>query len=216
MQANRSYVFFAIDRDLGDGDGPIEREVVADGPRREAIDEAFLHWCRNDLILKEFSIPNLSSLYRHAHACGLWNLRRSHIRHALDRIIEHAGECRPSGNAVIRAIEISCRFDQDGRYVVPQKKVIIEHHTITTAPNPNRKPIQPTEPTPHVTPTKQTNATSQEPNSNREAKRLEIDVTPTKQTPDTVSNREKVTVFEAPPITTLTAAAIQNMLLGRS
>ena len=189
--------------------------TICNHPDREDIDTAFLHWAPTEHIVRDFDLPSLSALYRHAHARGLWNLRRSHIRHALDRIIEHAGECRPSGNAVIRAIEISCRFDQDGRYVVPQKKVIIEHHTITTAPNPNRKPIQPTEPTPHVTPTKQTNATSQEPNSNREAKRLEIDVTPTKQTPGPISNREKVTVFEGPPISTLTAAEIQNMLIGR-
>ena len=187
--------------------------TICNHPDRDDIDQAFLHWSRGESIVREFQLPSLSCLYRHAHACGLWNLRRSHIRRALDRIIEQAGECKATANAILRAIEISCRFDQDGRYVEPTKKTIIEHHTIVSAPNPNRKSNQPT---PHVTPTKQTNAPSQELKSNREAKRLEIDVTPTKQSTDPNPNREKATVFEAPPITTLTATEIQNMLLGRA
>ena len=201
--------------------------TICNHPDRDDIDQAFLHWSRGESIVREFQLPSLSCLYRHAHACGLWNLRRSHIRRALDRIIEQAGECKATANAILRAIEISCRFDQDGRYVEPTKKTIIEHHTIVSAPNPNRKPNRPTQTTPHVTPTKQTNAPSRarvradesarrEIDSNREAKRLEIDVTPTKQSTDPNPNREKATVFEAPPITTLTATEIQNMLLGRA
>ncbi len=190
--------------------------TICNHPDREDIDTAFLHWSRGERIVRDFRLPSLSALYRHAHACGLWNLRRSHIRRALDRIIEHAGECRPTGHAILRAIEISCRFDQEGRYAEPKKKAVAEHHTIAAAPNPNRKPIQPTEPTPHVTPTKQINASQQVPSSNREDIRLEIDATPTKQSTAPSPNREKVTLFEAPPVTTLTAAEIQNMLLGRA
>jgi hypothetical protein len=52
------------------------------------------------------------------------------------------------------------------------------------APISNRKSILPI---PRVTPTKQTKALQI---SNREALRLEIDVTPTKQRPDPGSNRE--------------------------
>jgi hypothetical protein len=189
--------------------------TICNHPDREAIDEAFLHWSRGERIVQDFNLPSLSCLYRHAHARGLWTLRRSNIRHALDRIIEQAGECRATANAIIRAIEISCRFDQDGHYTEPKKKVIVEHHTVTTAPNPNRESNQPTRPTTTVTPTKQTNAPNQEPNSNRESLRLENPVTPTKQSPDPNPNREKVALFEAPPITTLTAAEIQNMLIGR-
>jgi hypothetical protein len=155
--------------------------TICNHPDRDDIDQAFLHWSPGEYIVRQYQLTSLSAIYRHAHACGLWNLRRSHIRRALDRIIEHAGYCKPSGNAVIRAIEISCRFDEEGRYAEPQKKVIIEHHTIAAAPNPNRKSNQPPRLTPNVTPTKQTNAHE---NSNREGFRLETDVTPTKQTPD--------------------------------
>ena len=183
--------------------------TICNHPERESIDEAFLHWSRSERIVRDYNLPSLSTLYRHAHACGLWNLRRIKIRRALDRIIEQAGDCKPSGNAVLRAIEISCRFDQDDRYVEPNKRVIIEHRTAATEPNPNRKSNQAT---PHVTPTKQTNASEI---SNRESQRLETNVTPTKQSPAPDSNRELEALFSAPQSSAL-GVEIQKMLLGRS
>ena len=186
--------------------------AVCNHPDREDIDQAFLHWSRSDRIVRDFNLPSLSALYRHAHARGLWTLRRTKIRRALDRIIEQAGDCKPSGNAVIRAIEMSCHFDQNDRYVAPNKRVIIEHHTMTTEPNPNRKSNQAAS---NVTPTKQTKQTNPSGNSNRESLRLETNVTPTKQSPDPDSNRELEPLLSAPPKTAM-SAAIQNMLLGRS
>ena len=62
--------------------------TICNHPDREDIDAAFLHWSPTEHIVRDFDLPSLSALYRHAHARGLWNLRRSHIRHALDRIIE--------------------------------------------------------------------------------------------------------------------------------
>jgi hypothetical protein len=182
---------------------------ICNHPDRESIDDAFLHWSRSERIVRDYNLPSVSALYRHAHACGLWNLRRTKIRRALDRVIEQAAECRPSGNAVLRAIEISVRFDQDDRYVEPNKKVIIEHHTVASEPNPNRKSNQAT---PRVTPTKQMKAQE---NSNREALRLETNVNPTKQSPDPNPNRELEALLSAPQKTAL-GAAMQNMLLGIS
>jgi hypothetical protein len=186
--------------------------TICNHPERESIDEDFLHWARSERIVRDYNLPSLSALYRHAHACGLWNLRRVKIRRALDRIIERAGDCKPSGNAVLRAIEMSCHFDQNDRYVAPNKRVIIEHHTVAIEPNPNRKPNQPT---PSVTPTKQTKQTNPPELSNRESLRLETDVTPTKQSPDPNPNRELEALFSAPQKTAL-GTEIQKMLMGMS
>jgi hypothetical protein len=183
--------------------------TICNHPDREDIDQAFLHWSRSERIVRDYNLPSLSVLYRHAHACGLWNLRRIKIRRALDRLIEQAGDCKPSGNAVLRAIEMSCRFDQEDRYVEPNKKVIVEHQVVASEPNPNRKSNQAT---PGVTPTKQTELRE---NSNRESLRLETGVTPTKQSPDPNPNRELDALLSAPAKTAM-SAAIQNMLLGRS
>jgi len=70
----------------------------------------------------------------------------------------------------------------------------LELVTSNRSPHPisNRNPNQPT---PRVTPTKQTKALII---SNRESLRLEIHVTPTKQRPDHLSNREKEAWFSAP------------------
>jgi hypothetical protein len=171
------------------GQAPSSRErhsrkcAICTHPDRESIDEAFLHWSRNDQIVKDYDVPSLSSLYRHAHATGLWLRRRSKIRFALDRIIEKAGETRPNAYAVIRAIQISCRFADDGTHVEPTKQVIIEQRTVRSNSDSNRKPFRLET---DRTPTKQ----EANPNSNREALRLETAVTPTKQTPSTSSNRE--------------------------
>jgi hypothetical protein len=186
--------------------------TICNHPEREAIDEAFLHWSRGERIVRDYNLPSLSSLYRHAHACGLWNLRRFKIRCALDRLIEQAGDCKPSGNAIIRAIEMSCNFDENDRYVAPNKRVIVEHRIVNQEPVSNRKDDRPT---PHVTPTKQTKQAKPRENSNRESLRLETGVTSTKQSPDPNPNRELEALLAAPAKTAM-SAAIQNMLLGRS
>ncbi len=52
--------------------------AICTHPNRQAIDEAFLHQSRS--IVKDYNLPSLSSLYRHAHATGLWNLRPLQLR----------------------------------------------------------------------------------------------------------------------------------------
>jgi hypothetical protein len=47
--------------------------AICTHPAREAIDQAFLHRPRHPNIVKDYNLPSLSSLYRHAHATGLWD-----------------------------------------------------------------------------------------------------------------------------------------------
>ena len=73
-------------------------------------------------------------------------------------------------------------------------KLILEAESMTyPAANSNRKSTQPS---PRVTPTKQRKPPQI---SNREALRLEINVTSTKQRPDSTSNRERTPLFGRPP-----------------
>jgi hypothetical protein len=51
--------------------------AVCTHPDRQAIDEAFLHQSRTHDIVKDYKLPSLSSLYRHAQATGLWPSRNS-------------------------------------------------------------------------------------------------------------------------------------------
>ena len=113
--------------------------AICNHPEREAIDQAFLHWATGPSIVNDYKLPSLSCLYRHVHAVGLWRRRRKTVRSTLHRIIERAGDTRPSVRDIIRAVEICARFRDDGSYVVPPKRLIIEHHYVPTATESNRE-----------------------------------------------------------------------------
>jgi hypothetical protein len=84
------------------------------------------------------------------------------------------------------------------------------HHSQDRNPPPisNRNPNQPA-------PRNSNKTNKSYSNSNRESLRLEINVTPTKQRPDHLSNREFEPLFAAPAITTRNAA-IQITTMGRT
>ena len=127
------------------GDAPPSPErhsrkcAICNHDEREAIDEAFLHWATGPSIVNDYKLPSLSCLYRHAHAVGLWRRRRKTVRSALHRIIERAGDTHPTVRDIIRAVEICARFRDDGAYVVPPKRLIIEHHYAPGTPKSNRE-----------------------------------------------------------------------------
>ncbi len=106
---------------------------------REAIDEAFLHWANVPTIVRDYKLPCVSSLYRHAHAVGLWQRRRNAVCSALDRIIEKVDAANPSGHAILRAIEMSCRFSEDGVYREPPRRIIHEYRRAESEPKSNRE-----------------------------------------------------------------------------
>ena len=113
--------------------------AVCNHPEREAIDEAFLHWAPGPSIVNDYKLPSLSCLYRHVHAVGLWRRRRQAVRSALDRIIEKVDSAKVAGHTIIRAIELSCRFSDDGVYKEPPRRIIVEHRRAENEPNSNRE-----------------------------------------------------------------------------
>jgi hypothetical protein len=130
---------------LSSGDAPPSPErhsrkcSICNHPDREAIDEAFLHWAHGNAIVHDYKLPSLSCLYRHAHAVGLWNQRRRKVLSALDRIIERVDAAKLTGHAILRAIEISCRFSDDGIYKEPPRRIIYEYRRAETEPKSNRE-----------------------------------------------------------------------------
>jgi hypothetical protein len=49
-------------------------------------------------------VKNGASVYRHAHALGLFPKRQRNVRAALEKIIEHAGEVEVNASAVVSAM----------------------------------------------------------------------------------------------------------------
>jgi hypothetical protein len=109
---------------------------VCHHPDREAIENAFLNWESPKTIARDFAIADHSSIYRHAHATGLFSRRSGHFRYALDRIIEQASTCKITGDHVIKAIRAASCLTGDGKWVEPPRRVI---YTVEPAPEPASK-----------------------------------------------------------------------------
>jgi hypothetical protein len=103
---------------------------------RAAIEEAFLNWRSATEIVEEYGIAHHSALYRHAHATGLFDRRRGHIRSALEFIIERESEVKPTAGGIISAVRAYCCLTDDGLWVEPSKKYIIEHADPPVSPAP--------------------------------------------------------------------------------
>jgi hypothetical protein len=142
--------------------------AICTHPNRQAIDEAFLQQSPNHNIVKDYNLPSLSSLYRHAHATGLCRVR------AVNRL----RDCESTDSA---------RQEHD-------------------RPNSNRESNRENKACP-------ADRNPSQPNSNRESIQLEIDLTPTIQTP-LDPNRETNAWYSAAARLTVNAE-IQRMLIGK-
>lgn len=101
------------------------RCTICKHPDREAIEEAFLQWRRCWDLVREFKIHSRTSLYRHAHALGLFERRARNMRFALAAIIEEVECVRPSAEGIIHAIRAYSCLDDSGRWTEPPKCLII-------------------------------------------------------------------------------------------
>ncbi|MHB8411054.1 MAG: hypothetical protein ACYDDI_03810, partial [Candidatus Acidiferrales bacterium] len=98
---------------------------VCNHPSRAAIEFDFLNWRNPFDLVRNYRLRNLSTIYRHAHATGLFSRRRLNLRFALERIVERVGEVPVTANAVIRSIRAITRINDAGEWVDPPARVII-------------------------------------------------------------------------------------------
>jgi hypothetical protein len=82
---------------------------------RQQIDELFIDWVSSDPIVKQYSGISRDSVYRHAHACDLFNKRKENIGMALGRIIERADCVSMAGSQVISAIQTYVKLNSLGQ-----------------------------------------------------------------------------------------------------
>jgi hypothetical protein len=85
--------------------------------QREEIDAAFVGWRSPAAITEEFGLADRASVYRHAHAIGLFEKRRRNIRAALERIIEKAGEVDVTASAVVAAVQAHAKINAAGEWI---------------------------------------------------------------------------------------------------
>lgn len=93
---------------------------------RESIEQDFLHWRSPVTIAREYGIADHSSVYRHAHATGLFARRASHIKLALAPLIEKAMLVSVTADSVVRAVVAFAHLNDHGQWVEPPRRVIHE------------------------------------------------------------------------------------------
>jgi hypothetical protein len=95
---------------------------VCNHPDREAIEQEFLRWYAVEDIAIDHDIANTSSIYRHAHASGLFEQRHRMIRVALEPLIEQATCVKASASTIISAVRTYARVNSAGEWISARSK----------------------------------------------------------------------------------------------
>jgi hypothetical protein len=85
--------------------------------QRGEIEAAFIAWSSPAAIAEEYGLADRSSVYRHAHALGLFQKRQRNVRTALERIIEKAGEVDVTASAVVAAVQAYAKINAAGEWI---------------------------------------------------------------------------------------------------
>ena len=85
--------------------------------QREEVENAFISWRSPAAIAEEFGLSDRASVYRHAHALGLFQKRERNLRAALGRIIEKADEVDVTASAVVAAIQAHAKINSAGEWI---------------------------------------------------------------------------------------------------
>jgi len=85
--------------------------------QREEIEAAFVGWRSPAAIAEEYGLADRASVYRHAHALGLFQRRQRNVRAALERIIEKAGEVDVTASAVVAAVQAYSKINAAGQWI---------------------------------------------------------------------------------------------------
>lgn len=91
--------------------------TVCTHSEREEIERAFIGWRSPAGIAKEHGLAVRSSVYRHAHALGLFEGRQRNVRAALEKIIEHGGDVEVTASAVVAAVQAYAKINAAGEWI---------------------------------------------------------------------------------------------------
>ena len=94
-------------------------------PQRQEIEREFISWKSPAKIAVEYKLRDRSSVYRHAHALGLFPKRARNLRAALERLIEQVDDVPVSAGAIVQAITTYARINAQGQLVEPSEQVCL-------------------------------------------------------------------------------------------
>jgi hypothetical protein len=99
-----------------------ERCSVCTHPDRDAIEADFIRWRSPQVIAREYKLAHRTSVYRHAHATGLFAWRRRELGRVLEGILESAEHIPvAASDVIIRAARIYAHLDEHGNWFEPAR-----------------------------------------------------------------------------------------------
>lgn len=96
---------------------------ICNHEERENIERDFVAWRSPITIAAEYGLSNRATVYRHAHAFGLFVKRQRNVRAALEKIIERTEHVEVNASAVVAAIVAYSKINADGRFVERSERV---------------------------------------------------------------------------------------------
>ena len=172
-------------RELTDRDRHERKCFICHHPDRAEIDDDILHWCNPRNITCKYNLSDYRCIYRHAHATGLMERRRVHMRDSLEHVIERAESVMPTADAIIRAVRACGRLNAKGEWVDPPRQMVYSSDSPRRAVS-ARLTLESSENLPQLPPAIDLQPTI----SNRQSQILENNVNHSKQTTAPISNRQ--------------------------
>ena len=108
---------------------------ICSHPDRDAIEGDFVRWRSPIKTAEDYGLADRASIYRHAHATGLFVRRTREVARTMEHYLELVDHYEPGEPApfdfdsVTRAVRVYSHLDQDGRWVEP-----IRTHCVLTGP----------------------------------------------------------------------------------
>ena len=92
-------------------------------PQCAEIEAAFVSWRSPAVIAQEFGLADRATVYRHAHAFGLFEKRQRNVRSALGAIIEQAGRGRGDGICSCAGDQAYAKLNAAGQWIERTEQV---------------------------------------------------------------------------------------------
>ena len=99
--------------------------LICHHPDRAALESDYIHWVSPDYISSAYNLWDRQTIYRHARATGLNELRRQNLRCVIEPILEYTHYLRPTACDILNAARAYSRINDYGQWVDPPREVVI-------------------------------------------------------------------------------------------
>jgi len=104
---------------------------ICNHPDREEIEERFTHWRNLGSIVEDFNLDDIRVIYRHAHATGLYDVRRRNYLFTIENILECGEDIELTASAYIKAVRAYACLCDTVRWTEPATRVQHDYHIHT-------------------------------------------------------------------------------------